>query len=63
MGAGQQALDGFRAGIRVAVDEREITTWDEFLTWIENKQSGEEVVLTIIRENKEVKVRIKLDEE
>lgn len=57
-----QTIDRTAADLVVAVDGKRITTGDEFLSVIESKQPGDEVVVTIVRDGREQDVRIRLGE-
>ena len=56
-----QTVDRSAADLIVAVDGKRVRTGDDFLTAVEAKQPGEQVMLTIIREGKEVRVPLKLE--
>jgi S1-C subfamily serine protease len=56
-----KTVDRLAADLIVAVDGQKVVDGDEFLTHIESKQPGDEVVLTVIREGREVPIRVKLD--
>ncbi|MBN2023611.1 MAG: trypsin-like peptidase domain-containing protein [Pirellulales bacterium] len=60
-----QTLDRSAADLIVAIDGQKIADADELLTQVESKQPGDEVVLTIIRGGREMKVPVRLsaDEE
>jgi S1-C subfamily serine protease len=55
-------IDRSAADTIVSVDGVKVTTADEFLTEIENKQPGDEVTLIVLRQAREVAVRIRLGE-
>jgi S1-C subfamily serine protease len=55
-----QALDRSAADLIIAVDGKKAATADGFLTLIESKQPGQEVVLTVIRDGREVPVKVLL---
>jgi S1-C subfamily serine protease len=55
-----QAIDRNAADLVVAVDGEKIVTANDFLSLIEAKQPGQEVVLTIIRAGREMKVPVRL---
>jgi putative serine protease PepD len=54
------ALDRSAADMIIAVDGKKVTTADGFLTLIESKQPGQEVVLTVIRDGRETPVKVQL---
>ena len=53
-------VDRSAADLIVAVDGAAIATADEFLTAIETKQPGDEVLLTVVREGRELQVPVRL---
>ena len=55
-----KTLDRTAADLIVAIDNRKVEDTDEFLAYIENKKPGDEVVLSIIREGKPMKVTVTL---
>jgi S1-C subfamily serine protease len=55
-----ERVDRSAADLIVGVDDQKIATADEFLSYIEEKKPGEEVMLTIIRDGKKLKVAVKL---
>ena len=55
-----ETLDKHAADLIVGVDGQKITTADEFLSLIEAKRPGDEVVLNVIRENREVRIPVRL---
>lgn len=55
-----QAIDRNAADLVVAVDGEKIVTANDFLSLIEAKQPGQEVVLTIIRAGRKMKVPVRL---
>jgi S1-C subfamily serine protease len=55
-----QSIDRNAADLVIAVDHRPITTANDFLNQVEAKRPGDEVTLTVIREGREVDVRLKL---
>jgi S1-C subfamily serine protease len=57
-----QSIDRSLADVVVAVDGEKIATPDEFLNEIEAKRPGEEAVLTVLREGREVLVAVRLVE-
>jgi S1-C subfamily serine protease len=57
-----QTRDRSAADLIVAVDGQRITSGDEFLSAIESKQPGDEVDLLIVREGREITVRVRLGE-
>ena len=57
-----QSLDRSAADLIVAVDGEKIVSADEFLSAIESKRPGDEVMLTVVREGRETPVRIRLGE-
>jgi S1-C subfamily serine protease len=56
-----QTVDRSAADLIVAVDGNKILTADDFLSAIESKQPGEQVMITVIREGRQVNVSVKLD--
>lgn len=55
-----ERVDRTAADLIVAVDGRPVKTADDFLGYIESKQPGETVVLTVIREQRKVEVPVRL---
>jgi S1-C subfamily serine protease len=55
-----ESLDRSGADLIVAVDGEHVTSADEFLDIVESKRPGEEVTLTVVRQNREVDVRLRL---
>ncbi len=56
-----QTVDRSAADLIVAVDGNKILTADDFLSAIESKQPGEQVMITVIRDGRQVNVPVKLD--
>jgi S1-C subfamily serine protease len=56
-----QTVDRSAADLIVAVDGRPVTDADELLTYIESKEPGDKVVLTIVRDRQRVDVPVQLD--
>jgi len=56
-------IDRSAADMIVAIDGQRVTTADELLTRIESKRPSDEVVLTIVRNEQEMAVRLRLGEE
>ena len=56
-----QTVDRSAADLIVAVDGNKILTADDFLSAIESKQPGEDVMITVIRDGRQVNVPVKLD--
>jgi S1-C subfamily serine protease len=56
----QETIDRNAADLIVGVDGQKIATADEFLSVIEAKRPGEEVVLSVVRENREIQVPVRL---
>ncbi|HMO36781.1 MAG TPA: trypsin-like peptidase domain-containing protein [Gemmatales bacterium] len=56
-----RGVDRSKADFILAVDGKRVKTLDELLSYIETKQAGEQVVLTIVREGKRVEVPITLE--
>lgn len=48
------------ADLIVAIDDQKVVTAEDFLCYIEGKQPGEEVTLTVVREGRRVQVPLKL---
>jgi S1-C subfamily serine protease len=55
-----QTIDRNAADLVIAVDHQPMTTANDFLSLIEAKRPGDEVILTVIRENKEIDVPLRL---
>jgi S1-C subfamily serine protease len=55
-----QSIDRNAADLIVAVDHQPITTANDFLNLVEVKRPGDEAVITVIREGREVDVRVRL---
>lgn len=55
-----QAIDRNAADLIVAVDGEKILTANDFLSLVEARQPGQEVVLTIVRGGREMKVPVRL---
>lgn len=55
-----ERVDRSAADLIVAIDDEKIATADDFLSYIDEKKPGEDVVLTIIRDGKKVKVAVAL---
>jgi S1-C subfamily serine protease len=55
-----QSIDRNAADLIVAVDHQPITTANDFLSLVEAKRPGDEVLITVIREGREVDVRVRL---
>jgi len=55
-----ESIDRGAADLIVAVDGQKVTTADDFLTYIESKQPGDRVVLSVLRQGAEVKVPVVL---
>jgi S1-C subfamily serine protease len=56
----QTIIDRSAADLIVAVDGQPVKTGDDFLTIIEAKQPGEEVLLTVIRDGRETQIPLRL---
>jgi S1-C subfamily serine protease len=56
-----QTIDRSAADLIVAVDGQPVKTGDDFLTIVEGKQPGDEVVLTVVREGQQRQVPLKLE--
>jgi len=54
-------IDRSAADVIAAVDGQPVKTGDDFLSIIEAKQPGEQVVLTIIREGKQIQIPLRLE--
>lgn len=59
----QSTVDPSSADVIVAVDGHPIRTLDDFLSQVEAKKPGDQVVLTIIRQGKKVKLPVQLQAE
>jgi S1-C subfamily serine protease len=55
-----ERVDRSAADLIIAVDDQKVATADDFLSYIDEKKPGDEVVLTIIREGKKLKVPVPL---
>ncbi len=55
-----ERVDRSAADLIIAVDDQKITTADDFLSYIDEKKPGENVMLTIVRDGKKVKVSVPL---
>jgi S1-C subfamily serine protease len=55
-----QSIDRNAADLVIAVDHQPITTANDFLNLVEAKRPGDEVTLTVIREGRELDVKLKL---
>lgn len=55
-----ERVDRTAADLITAVDDQKVTTADEFLSFIDEKRPGDEVVLTIIRDGKKLNVVVPL---
>jgi S1-C subfamily serine protease len=55
-----ESIDRNSADLIVGVDGQKITTADEFLSMIEAKRPGEEAVISVIRENREMRIPVRL---
>ena len=56
-----KTLDRSAADLILAIDGQKVVDGDEFLTYIESKQPGDEVTLTVVRGGREVPIRVRLD--
>lgn len=56
-----QTVDRSAADLITAVDGNKILTADDFLSAIESKQPGDQVVITVVRDGKPMNVPVKLD--
>ena len=45
----------------VAIDDKPVRTGDDFLDAVESKRPGEQVVMTVIRQGKQLRVPVQLD--
>ena len=52
--------DRSAADLIVAVDEQKIATAEDFLSYIEGKRPGDEVVLTVVREGRRIQIPLTL---
>jgi S1-C subfamily serine protease len=57
-----RTVDRSKADLITAVDGRPVKSLDDLLSYVEGKKPGEEIVLTIQREGKELKVTIVLEQ-
>lgn len=56
-----QVVDKSNADVVVAVDGKRVTTEDEFLTAIEEKQPGQDIVFDVVRDGQQRTVTLSLD--
>ena len=59
----QSTVDPSSADVIIAVDGHPVRTLDDFLSHVEAKKPGEQVVLTIIRQGKQIKLSVQLQAE
>jgi S1-C subfamily serine protease len=57
-----QQIDRAAADVVIAVDGVQISTADQFLTAVESKQPGDQVMITVLRQGHEVTARLQLVE-
>jgi S1-C subfamily serine protease len=55
-----QSIDRHAADLIVSVDGEKVLTADDFLAAVETRQPGEEAVVTVLREGREVQARVRL---
>lgn len=55
-----ERVDRSAADMIVAIDDQKIATADDFLSYIDEKKPGEDVLLTIIRDGKKLRVAVSL---
>jgi len=55
-----QSIDRNSADLIVAVDGQKVVTANDFLAFVEAKKPGQEVVITVIRQGREVQVPVRL---
>lgn len=55
-----ERVDRSAADLIVAIDDQKISTADDFLSYIDEKKPGDDVLLTIIRDGKKLKVAVPL---
>ncbi len=56
-----QSVDRSRADLIIAVDGRKVETFDDLLSYVESKKPGDRVVLTILRQARQMAVPIELE--
>jgi S1-C subfamily serine protease len=49
------------ADLIIAVDGKPVRTGDNFIEAVESKRAGDQVVLTVIREGKQIQVPLRLE--
>lgn len=59
----QREIDRDRADVIVAVDGKRVRTLDDFLSLIERRRPGDQVELTVLRQNRPVRVKVQLGRE
>ncbi len=55
-----EGIDRMAADLIVGVDELEVTTADEFLAYIETRKPGDEVIVVIIRDGRQMRIPVVL---
>ncbi|MGD9724202.1 MAG: S1C family serine protease [Pirellulales bacterium] len=55
-----QTIDRNAADLIVAVDGHKVVTADDFLTFVEEREPGQEVVVTVVRGGQQLDVRVRL---
>jgi len=55
-----ERIDRSAADLIIAVDGKDAKTADEFLGLVERHEPGEEVILTVIREKREMRISVRL---
>ncbi len=55
-----QSIDRSEADLIVAVDGKRVATADDFLTIVEEKEPGDEIIVTVVRGGREVNVPLRL---
>ena len=55
-----ERVDRSAADLIIAVDDQKVATAEDFLSYIEEKRPGEQVLLTLIRDGKRLQVDVPL---
>ncbi len=57
-----RGLDRSKADLIVGIDEKKVTSFDDFLTYIESQKSGSRVILHVLREGEPMNIPVTLRE-
>lgn len=57
-----RSIDRSKADIILAVDDRPVKTLDDLLSYVESKKPGDQIILTILRQGKKLKVPLELEQ-